>query len=110
MSDPQRHAPGRWMPREPSERPFGSSVDEALEGDRDGERTKGDRFYSPAVKWLVRLVLLLASLITSRLVFAVIGDPEGPNVVVVCSLALVLFAASTLLHRLVVKRAGRAST
>ncbi|MEN9649452.1 MAG: hypothetical protein RL094_419 [Candidatus Parcubacteria bacterium] len=40
---------------------------------------------------MLRVTLLIASFILSRLMFFLIDDPEGPNLLIVTVLALVIF-------------------
>jgi hypothetical protein len=49
------------------------------------------------------LLLAIASLGLSRIVFLFIHDPEGPNLVVVLGLALIIFLVSLGIYSLVPK-------
>lgn len=50
------------------------------------------------------LVLLIISFTISRLVFFLIDDPEGPNLLIVTVLALLIFVPLALLYLLVTKK------
>jgi hypothetical protein len=50
-------------------------------------------------KYILNLILIVVSLFLSRAAFYVLDDPEGPNLLIVVLLALVIF----LVLRLIIK-------
>lgn len=51
-----------------------------------------------------KIILGIASLILSRLVFVFINDPEGPNLLIVFGMAVVIYVVSFAVHLLFRRR------
>ncbi len=62
--------------------------------------------YRAAMRIVVLIILALASFAVSRLLLALVGDPEGPNLLITSALALILFCTAAGV-RAVVARARR---
>jgi hypothetical protein len=55
-------------------------------------------------KYILNLILVIASFIISRYTFYLMNDPEGPNLLIVTILAIVIFSILRLIIRFLLKR------
>lgn len=55
-------------------------------------------------KYISNFILIIISLTISRLVFYFINDPEGPNLLIVTLLAIVIFSILYLVKRIILKK------
>lgn len=56
------------------------------------------------MKYIALLILAAVSFATSRLLFSFIDDPEGPNLLIVTALAIVIFVLLSLVYMLISKK------
>ena len=60
-----------------------------------------------ATTYIILLILAVVSFAVSRLLFALVNDPEGPNLLIVTVLALVIFVPLSLAYRRISKKPKR---
>ena len=56
------------------------------------------------MKKVTLLILLFISFALSRFLFTLVDDPEGPNLLIVTVLAVIIFAPSYLAFRIISKK------